>query len=62
MRFHAAVTTGENRIARWFTRLACSPGHPEFSKSYSEMAGEAFAITSTNGVPAQRFAVAAADQ
>ena len=43
-------------------RSCQSPGHPEFSKSYSEMAGEAFAITSTNGVPAQRFAVAAADQ
>ena len=29
-------------VSRWFTPLACGPGHPELSKSYMDMASKLF--------------------
>ena len=34
-------------VSRWFTRLACGPGHPELSKSYMDVASKLFAFTFT---------------
>ena len=44
-----SLSTGEGLVScvrlseagsRWFTLLACGPGHPELSKSYSDMASK----------------------
>ena len=34
-------------FSRWFTPLACGPGHPELSKSYMDMASSLFIFTLT---------------
>ena len=34
-------------VSRWFTPLACGPGHPELSKSYMDMASKLFTFTFT---------------
>ena len=34
-------------VSRWFTPLACGPGHTELSKSYMDMASKLFTFTFT---------------